>query len=154
LLEPCTRAWRSAGETIKLLNEQTVELQSDVLLIADERRPLAMAGVMGGEDSGISLATTELFLEAAFFAPKRSLGAPVATVSFPMPHIVSSGVSISLRRGGRSSVRRALFVDICGGQAGPVSEALASLPERLPVRLRPRRVRKVLGMDLSPERIE
>lgn len=41
------------GETIKLLNEQTVELQSDVLLIADERRPLAMAGVMGGEDSGI-----------------------------------------------------------------------------------------------------
>jgi phenylalanyl-tRNA synthetase beta chain len=53
-----------------LLNEQTLELHADVLLIADEQRPLAMAAVMGGEDSGITLATTELFLESAFFAPQ------------------------------------------------------------------------------------
>ena len=142
------------GETIKLLNEQTVELQSDVLLIADERRPLAMAGVMGGEDSGITLATTELFLEAAFFTPQAIAGRArrYGFVS-DAAHRFERGVDFAATRRALERATR-LVVDICGGQAGPVSEALASLPERLPVRLRPRRVRKVLGLDLSPKRIE
>jgi len=143
-----------AGETIKLLNEQTVELQSDILLIADERRPLAMAGVMGGEDSGITLATTELFLEAAFFAPEAIAGRArrYGFVS-DAAHRFERGVDFAATRRALERATR-LVIDICGGQAGPVSEALASLPQRLPVRLRPRRVRKVLGLDLSPERID
>jgi phenylalanyl-tRNA synthetase beta chain len=51
-----------------------VEVQTDVLLIADDQRPVAMAGIMGDEASGITLATTEVFLESAFFAPKAIAG--------------------------------------------------------------------------------
>ena len=62
------------GERVLLLNEQTVEPAADTLLIADERRALALAGIMGGEDSGITLDTTEVFLESAFFAPEAIAG--------------------------------------------------------------------------------
>ena len=143
-----------AGETIKLLNEQTVELQDDVLLIADERRPLAMAGIMGAEASGITLATTELFLEAAFFAPKAIAGRArrYGFVS-DAAHRFERGVDFGATRRALERATR-LVVEICGGLAGPVSDALASLPERNPVRLRPHRVRKVLGLDVSIARVE
>jgi phenylalanyl-tRNA synthetase beta chain len=55
------------GEQLLLLNEQTVTPSPDTALIADDEKPLAMAGVMGGEHSGISDATRDLFLESAFF---------------------------------------------------------------------------------------
>ncbi|MEF8721728.1 MAG: phenylalanine--tRNA ligase subunit beta [Candidatus Accumulibacter delftensis] len=142
-----------AGEKITLLNEQTLELQDDVLLIADEQRPLAMGGVMGGEESGISLATSELFLESAFFAPTAIAGR-ARRYSFvsDASHRFERGVDFG---GTRRALERAtrLVLDICGGQAGPVSEALATLPERHEVRLRPARVAKVLGVALDGEQI-
>jgi phenylalanyl-tRNA synthetase beta chain len=143
-----------AGEMIKLLNGQTVDLQDDVLLIADERRPLAMAGIMGGEDSGINLVTTEIFLEAAFFAPKAIAGRArrYGFVS-DAAHRFERGVDFAATRRALERATR-LVVDVCGGLAGPVTDALAILPERLPVRLRPHRVRKVLGVDVSLARIE
>jgi len=143
-----------AGETITLLNEQTLELQSDVLLIADEKRPLAMAGIMGGEDSGITLATTELFLEAAFFAPKAIAGRArrYGFVS-DAAHRFERGVDFAATRRALERATR-LVIDICGGHAGPVNDVQAILPARPPVRLRPRRVSKVLGLDLSSARIE
>src|SRR5512142_1105012 len=57
------------GEKLKLLNEQTVELQEDMLVIADGKSPVALAGVMGGADSAVDEATTDIFLESAFFVP-------------------------------------------------------------------------------------
>src|SRR5690606_31929250 len=60
------------GEQLLLLNEQTVTPAADTLLIADEARPLALAGIMGGEESGITLDTSDLFLESAFFADRKS----------------------------------------------------------------------------------
>jgi phenylalanyl-tRNA synthetase beta chain len=141
------------AETILLLNEQTLQLQADVLLIADDQRPLAMGGIMGGEESGITLATTEVFLEAAFFAPTAIAGRArrygfVSDAS----HRFERGVDFG---GTRRALERAtrLILDICGGQAGPVSEALATLPARQPVRLRPVRVVKVLGVPFTNERI-
>ncbi|MBN9422759.1 MAG: phenylalanine--tRNA ligase subunit beta [Candidatus Accumulibacter sp.] len=142
-----------AGETLLLLNEQTLTLDEDVLLIADDARPLAMGGIMGGEMSGITLETRELFLESAFFAPKAIAGRArrygfVSDAS----HRFERGVDFG---GTLRALERAtqLVLDICGGQAGPVSEAQAALPERQPVRLRPARVTKVLGIAFSPERI-
>ncbi|MBA3996759.1 MAG: phenylalanine--tRNA ligase subunit beta [Candidatus Accumulibacter sp.] len=142
-----------AGETLLLLNEQTLTLDEDVLLIADDAQPLAMGGIMGGEMSGITLETQELFLESAFFAPKAIAGRArrygfVSDAS----HRFERGVDFG---GTRRALERAtqLVLDICGGQAGPVSEAQAALPERQPVRLRPARVTKVLGIAFSPERI-
>ncbi|MFZ4538793.1 phenylalanine--tRNA ligase subunit beta [Propionivibrio sp.] len=142
-----------AGEKILLLNEQTLELQDDVLLIADDKRPVAMAGIMGGEDSGITLDTTEMFLESAFFAPKAIAGRArrygfVSDAS----HRFERGVDFG---GTRRALERAtqLILDICGGQAGSLCEAEATLPERQPVRLRPARVAKVLGVSFSAEQI-
>ena len=143
----------SAGEKIALLNEQTLELQDDVLLIADDKRPVAMAGIMGGNDSGITLDTTEMFLESAFFAPKAIAGrARRYSFGSDASHRFERGVDFG---GARNALERAslLILDICGGKAGPLCEAAATLPARPPVRLRAARVTKVLGIAFSAEEI-
>ncbi len=141
------------GEQLLLLNEQTVEPAADTALIADERRALALAGIMGGEESGISDATTELFLESAFFAPDAVAGKARA-LGF------SSDASYRFERGvdfdtTREALERAtqLILDICGGRAGPVSEAIDHnhLPRREAVRLRVPRAEKILGIRLGAE---
>ncbi len=141
------------GEELVLLNGQVLQLHEDVLLIADDNGPLAMGGVMGGEQSGISPETRDVFLEAAFFTPQAIAGRArrygfVSDAS----HRFERGVDFG---GARRALERAtqLIVEICGGQVGPVSEALATLPERRPVRLRPPRLARVLGIALSAEQI-
>ena len=141
------------GEGLLLLNEQTIPLAEDVLVIADEAKPLAMAGIMGGEESGISLETRELFLESAFFAPKAIAGrARRYNFTSDASHRFERGVDFG---GTRAAIERAtaLILEICGGAAGPVTEARAELPARQPVRLRTARAEKVLGVPLGAERI-
>ncbi len=139
------------GEKLLLLNEQTVEPSADTALIADENRALALAGIMGGEESGISDATADLFLESAFFAPD-SVAGKARALGF------SSDASYRFERGvdfdaTREALERAtqLIQDICGGQAGPVSEAIdrKHLPKREAVRLRVPRAEKILGIRLG-----
>ncbi len=140
-------------EKLLLLNEQTIAVDADVLMIADDAKPLAMAGIMGGEESGITLDTSELFLESAFFAPKAIAGrARRYGFGSDASHRFERGVDFG---GVRRAIERAtqLIIDICGGQAGPVVEAKASLPARQPVRLRTARAEKVLGLPLGGERI-
>ena len=141
------------GEQLRLLNEQTVPVADDVLLIADEKRALAMAGIMGGEESGISLETSELFLESAFFAPKAIAGrARRYGFSSDASHRFERGVDFG---GTPRAIERAtqLILEICGGQAGPVAAAKAELPARPAVRLRTARAERVLGVSLGAERI-
>ena len=141
------------GEKILLLNEQTLELPDDVLLIADDERPVAMAGIMGGEDTGITLETTEMFLESAFFAPTAIAGrARRYGFGSDASHRFERGVDFG---GVRRALERAsqLILDICGGEAGPLCAAEAALPARPPVRLRPARVGKVLGITLPVAQI-
>ena len=141
------------GERLLLLNEQTIAIDSDVLMIADDAKPLAMAGIMGGEESGITLETGELFLESAFFAPKAIAGrARRYGFSSDASHRFERGVDFG---GVRRAIERAtrLILDICGGEAGPVVEAAAALPQRAPVRLRTLRAARVIGMDLSADQI-
>jgi len=143
----------NASENILLLNEQTLELQNDVLLIADDQRPVAMAGIMGGEDSGITLDTTEMFLESAFFAPKAIAGrARRYGFGSDASHRFERGVDFGNTR---RALERAsqLILEICGGQAGPLCEAEATLPARTPVRLRPARAAKVIGILFTAEQI-
>lgn len=143
----------STNEQILLLNEQTLELQNDVLLIADDQRPVAMAGIMGGEDSGITLETTEMFLESAFFAPKAIAGrARRYGFGSDASHRFERGVDFGSTR---QALERAcqLIIDVCGGQAGPLCEAQAALPARQPVRLRLARVAKVLGVTFTAQQI-
>ena len=141
------------GEQLLLLNEQTIAVDPDVLMIADETRPLAMAGIMGGEESGITLETTELFLESAFFAPKAIAGrARRYGFASDASHRFERGVDFG---GTRRAIERAtrLIIDICGGQAGPVVEARAEMPSRPPVTLRTERAEKVLGLTLGADKI-
>ena len=124
------------------------------LLIADDAKPLAMAGIMGGEDSGITLDTTDLFLETRLLRADRhrrhgaSLGFP------PMPRTATSAASISSCT--RRAIERAtqLILDICGGQPGPVVEAVAAVcrPARRCACARPAPT-KVLGLPLAAEHI-
>ncbi|MDR2259687.1 MAG: phenylalanine--tRNA ligase subunit beta [Azoarcus sp.] len=139
------------GEELLLLNEQTVKPAPDTLLIADEARALALAGIMGGEESGVTLETTEIFLESAFFAPEAVAGrARAHGFSSDASHRYERGVDFQLQR---PAIERAtqLILDICGGVAGPVEEARsdADLPQRGEVRLRPARARQVLGIELD-----
>ena len=145
-----------AGEQLLLLNEQTVTPSADTALIADDEKPLAMAGVMGGEHSGINDATRDLFLESAFFPPAAIAGkARALGFSSDASHRYERGVDFDLQR---KAIERAtqLIVDICGGQPGPVIEAVspAHLPVRKPVRLRTARAAKVLGITFAVQRIE
>ncbi len=137
-----------AGEQLEILNGQTLTLSEDVLVIADDAKPLAVAGIMGGEESGITLETRDLFLESAFFAPAAIAGrARRYGFSSDASHRFERGVDFELAP---RALERAtqLVLELCGGQAGPVEEARAELPQRSPVRLRPARVAKVLGIDL------
>lgn len=142
-----------SGEKLLLLNEQTVEPSADTALIADDKRALALAGIMGGEESGIGEATTELFLESAFFSPDAVAGkARALGFSSDASYRFERGVDFAATR---EALERAtqLILDICGGQAGPVTEAIARdhLPRREAVRLRVTRTEKILGIRLGAE---
>ncbi|MDO8788199.1 MAG: phenylalanine--tRNA ligase subunit beta [Sulfuritalea sp.] len=144
------------GEQLLLLNEQTVTPSADTALIADDAKPLAMAGIMGGEHSGIGESTRDLFLESAFFPPAAIAGkARALGFSSDASHRYERGVDFELQR---KAIERAtlLIVDTCGGQPGPVTEAVsvAHLPLRPPVRLRTARAARILGIRLGADRIE
>lgn len=143
----------NVGESLKLLNEQTVELQDDMLVIADGKGSVALAGIMGGADSAVDDATTDIFLESAFFAPGVIIGKS-RRIGF------GSDSSYRFERGvdfvsTQAALDRAtqLILDICGGQAGSVTEVQGDLPKRNPVRLRTSRVHRVLGIALDGEAI-
>jgi phenylalanyl-tRNA synthetase beta chain len=145
-----------SGEQLLLLNEETVTPSADTALIADDAKPLAMAGIMGGEHSGIGESTRDLFLESAFFPPAAIAGkARALGFSSDASHRYERGVDFELQRKAIERVTQ-LIVDICGGRPGPVIEAVsaAHLPSRKPVRLRTTRAAKVLGIRLAAERIE
>jgi phenylalanyl-tRNA synthetase beta chain len=148
-----TVRWARQGETLLLLNGQTLTLASDELVIADESGPLALAGIMGGEQSGVTDSTTDVFLESAFFAPAAIAGrARRYGFASDASHRFERGVDFQLAP---RAIERAseLILAISGGELGPVVEACAELPQRPPVCLRVSRAHRVLGIELGAERI-
>lgn len=141
--------WAKASETINLLNEQRAELNSHHLVIADDKGPVALAGVMGGLDSAVSNATTEVMLESAFFAPAAIAGrAREFGVSSDSAHRFERGVDYAQTR---HALERAtqLLLDLCGGVAGEILEAQTQLPTRIATAVRPERVERVLGIRIA-----
>ena len=110
------------GETLTLLNGQVLELEPGLLLVADEKKPLGLAGIMGGEHSGIADDTTRVYLEGAFWNPAviqgkmRRLG-----FSSDAGYRFERGVDFA---GCARAVERAtqLILEICGGRAGPLTD--------------------------------
>jgi len=141
------------GEQLALLNGQTVELQHDMLVIADDAQPLALAGIMGGAGSGVETATQDVFLESAFFAPDAIAGkGRRLALSTDSSHRFERGVDFAATR---MALERAtqLLLEICGGQAGAITEARGALPAREPILLRVSRVKRVLGISLDSAQI-
>jgi len=142
-----------AGETLALLNGAKVELGSSHLVIADQSAPLALAGVMGGESSSVTSATRSVFLESAFFSPEAVAAASRGMgIASDAAHRFERGVDFAIAR---MAIERAsaLILQLCGGKAGPVTEAVADLPRRLPIVLRPERVGRLLGIELASAEI-
>ncbi len=143
------------GETLQLLDGRTVELTPDVLVIADTAKPLGLAGVMGGEDSGISDATTDVFLEVAYFDPATiaGRGRRYGLVTDASQRF-ERGVDPTLQE---RAIERAtaLLLECAGGKAGPTIVTGTAAPdlEVAPIRVRHARVQKVLGVQIAPETV-
>lgn len=145
----------ASGETLTLLDGQTVTLADDVLVIADSEKPLAMAGIFGGEGSGVTTSTQDVFLESAFFAPAAIAGrARRFGLHTDASHRYERGVDPELQR---TAMERAtaLLLEICGGEAGPIVEAVApdALPKPAQVTLRAERLQRVLGVSIAAETV-
>lgn len=145
-----------AGETLTLLDGQQVDLDPSTLLITDADGPVAIAGVMGGERSGVHDDTRDVFLECAFFAPLAVAGtARRYGLHTDAAQRYERGVDFALQHRAMERATR-LLLDIVGGAPGPVTEAAA--PEQLPVpatvRLRERRLRALIGADIDPADVD
>ena len=142
-----------SGEKLQLLNQQEAILASDMLVIADNSGAVALAGIMGGDASAVSDATIQIFLESAFFSPADIAGkARRLGLSTDSSYRFERGVDFGATR---QALERAsaLILEICGGEAGPVTEVQGQLPERKPVRLRLARLVAVLGIPLTESQV-
>jgi phenylalanyl-tRNA synthetase beta chain len=144
------------GEKIVLLDGREVALQPDTLVIADHGGPRAVAGIMGGEDSGVSAATRDVFFEVAFFAPLAIAGrARRLGLHTDASQRFERGVDPAQQR---RAIERAtaLLLEIAGGVAGPVIERAADrhLPQPPAVTLRRARLAALLGHSIPDAEIE
>ena len=136
-------------ETLTLLGGQAVVLDNEVLVIADDARVLALAGIMGGAGSGVETSTQNVFLEAAFFHPDAIAGrARRFGLATDSSFRFERGVDFAATR---MALERAtqLLVEICGGQVGEITEVRGVLPARSAIKLRVSRVARVLGIALE-----
>lgn len=145
-----------AGEKLVLLDGQEVELNAETLVIADHEKPIAIAGVMGGEHSGVSPKTRDLVLEAAYFDPITLAGkARHYGLHTDASHRFERGVDYKLAR---EAMERAtqLLMDIVGGEPGEIVEVASDedLPGDRLVDLRAGRLNDVLGMAIDRTTVE
>jgi phenylalanyl-tRNA synthetase beta chain len=143
-------------EVLTLLDGTKQALEPGTLVIADHTQPLALAGIMGGADSGVSESTTNLFLESAFFTPELMAGrARSYGLHTDASHRYERGVDFQLQR---EAMERAtqLFIDAVGGEAGPVTEVAsdADLPVNEAVLLREAQIEKLLGIKIDRVEVE
>ena len=146
----------TANEQLHLLNDQSVQLDEQILVIADEQKPLALAGIMGGSDTAVSDSTRDVFLECAFFTPQAIMGkARRLGLHTDSSHRFERGVDPFLQQ---RALQRAtqLILEIAGGSAGPITEAVITdnLPQRQPVVLRKQRIQKILGVAIDDGEVQ
>ncbi len=144
------------AESMHLLGDLDVSLDPDMLLITDAHGPIALAGVMGGEDSAVQASTRSVFLESAHFAPATIMGVVRRLgLHSDAAHRFERGVDPELPS---RALQRAsgLLIAIAGGKASSVTvaEHPQDIPSRLPIRLRNDRVERILGMAIADSEIE
>ena len=148
--------WGRKGESLKLLNGNTVEVDEWVGVIADEKELESLAGIMGGDATAVSLDTTNIYLEAAFWWPNAIQGrARRYNFSTDAAHRFERGVDYATTV---EHVERltSLIVEICGTaetKVGPIDDQAPNLPQRKPVTLRTARAAKVIGVPVTDEMV-
>ena len=148
--------WGKKGETLKLLNGNTVEVDEWVGVIADDKEIESLAGIMGGDSTAVTLDTTDVYLEAAFWWPNAIQGrARKYNFSTDASHRFERGVDFAHTVENIERIT-ALIVEICGTadtKVGPVDDQVVNLPQRQPVVLRTARAAKVIGVAVTDEMI-
>jgi phenylalanyl-tRNA synthetase beta chain len=148
--------WGRKGESLKLLNGNTVEVDEWVGVIADDKEIESLAGIMGGDSTAVTLDTTDIYLEAAFWWPGAIQGrARRFNFSTDAAHRYERGVDYA---GTVERIERisALIVEICGTpdtSVGPVDDQIVNLPQRQPVVLRTARAQKVIGVAIDDDTV-
>ncbi|EXU74073.1 phenylalanine--tRNA ligase subunit beta [Erwinia mallotivora] len=143
------------GESLTLLDGSDAKLKNDTLVIADHHKPLAMAGIFGGEHSGVNESTRSVLLESAFFSPLSITGrARRHGLHTDASHRYERGVDPQLQY---KAMERAtgLLLEICGGEAGLVIDVTdrASLPERATITLRREKLDRLIGHVISDDEV-
>lgn len=148
-----TVRWAQQGETLKLLNGQTIKLDETFGVISDEREVESLAGIMGGDDTAVGDDTTDIYLEAAFWWPDAIAGrARRLNFSTDASHRFERGVDPALTVEHIEIITR-MIVDVCGGQAGPVDDQWTTKHEASHVSLRFERARQLIGVPLPDDDI-
>ncbi|CNK66410.1 Phenylalanyl-tRNA synthetase beta chain [Yersinia aldovae ATCC 35236] len=143
------------AEELTLLDGTNAKLSADTLVIADKQRALAMAGIFGGEHSGVNEETQNVLLECAFFNPLSITGrARRQGLHTDASHRYERGVDPALQH---KAIERAtrLLLDICGGEAGPVIDVTSEehLPTRATIRLRREKLDRLIGHQVSSKQV-
>ena len=151
--------WAKPGETIELLNGQTVTPVAadqtgktlEVGVIADQTGPVALAGIMGGNHCAVSDDTKDIYVEAAYWLPSAIQGrARRFNFSTDAAHRFERGVDPQATATCLEYLS-ALILEVCGGQAGPIEDQVLNVPGRKPVRMRLARAANVIGIPLTSE---
>ncbi|MDN4051834.1 phenylalanine--tRNA ligase subunit beta [Massilia sp. YIM B02763] len=148
--------WGRKGESLKLLNGNTIEVDEWVGVIADDKQLESLAGIMGGDSTAVTLDTTDIYLEAAFWWPSAIQGrARRYNFSTDAAHRYERGVDFA---GTVDNIERltSLIVEICGTadtKVGPVDDQAPNLPQRKPVTLRTARAAKVIGVPVTDDMV-
>lgn len=148
--------WGRKGESLKLLNGNTVEIDEWVGVISDDKEIESLAGIMGGDATAVSLDTTNIYLEAAFWFPQAIQGrARRYNFSTDAAHRFERGVDFATVVDHIERIT-ALLLEICGTpetRVGPVDDQIVNLPKREPVALRTARAAKVIGVEITDEMV-
>jgi len=143
--------WGRPGEKLKLLNEQVVEVDREVLCITDGSGPIGLAGIMGGDSTKADLETRNIFLESAFFFPEAIAGrARRYNFASDASHRFERGVDFDNNVAGIERATQ-LVLEICGGEPGPTVDLVRKLPERKAVTMRIARAQKVIGVPVTAD---
>ncbi len=143
--------WGKKGESLKLLNGNTVELDEKVGVISDAQAVESLAGIMGGNSTAVSLDTQNVYVEAAFWHPIAIQGrARRFNFSTDAGHRFERGVDWETIPAHLDRIS-ALILEICGGEAGPIDDQIINLPSRKPVNMRIARAQKVIGVAVAAD---
>ncbi|MBG7618486.1 phenylalanine--tRNA ligase subunit beta [Herbaspirillum sp. AP02] len=148
--------WGRKGESLKLLNGNTVEVDEWVGVISDDKEIESLAGIMGGDATAVSLETSNIYLEAAFWFPQAIQGrARRYNFSTDAAHRFERGVDFATVVDHIERIT-ALLLEICGTsdtRVGPIDDQIVNLPKREPVTLRTARAAKVIGVEITDEMV-